>query len=67
LKFVHILIQIRILFKIKICLNSKSEQILKFKLFKLQKRKQEKTEKEKNREEPLPGPAQYQRHVGGAE
>jgi hypothetical protein len=30
------------------------------------KENRKKTGKEKNREEPLPGPAQYQRHAGGA-
>jgi hypothetical protein len=43
LKFV----QIRILFKIKICSNSQSEPISKFKFLKFQKIKQEKTEKRK--------------------
>jgi hypothetical protein len=42
-------VQIRILFKIKICLNSKSKHIWNLNLFKFQKRKYEKEEKEKKR------------------
>jgi hypothetical protein len=56
-------VQIRILFKIKICSNSKSKQISKFKIIQISG---EKKEKRKNRQEASPGPAQQKSQTGGA-
>jgi hypothetical protein len=52
------------LFEIKICSNSKSKQILKFKIIQISGKKTEK--KKRNRQEGSPGPAQQESHTGGA-
>jgi hypothetical protein len=51
------------LFKIKICSNSKSEQISKFKIIQILGKK---TGKRRNKQEASPRPAQQESHTGGA-
>jgi hypothetical protein len=51
------------MFKIKICSNSESEQISKFKIIQISGKK---IEKRRNRQETSSGPAQQESHTGGA-
>jgi hypothetical protein len=49
--------------KIKICSNSKTEQISEFKIIQISGKK---TEKRRNIQEASSGPAQQESHTGGA-